>query len=186
MELENLIIDELKTVNDKLDHLMQRSEQRLTELETKIDPLFDNGQLGRCSRHQRRLDDVEGKLTLQRGRAMTRRSMFLIITTICTLLAGMTGAGAMLYDTLHKQSQQLQTSMVNVQDQLSEHQNTTGEKIVDLQKRLDEANAQLALKNKQIQNDIDTVSRQVYGVDSRVKGLSNDFNRPKTHWYNNK
>jgi hypothetical protein len=50
MEMAELILSELKSLNIKLDDLSADTKQRLTHLETQTKPLFSNGQPGLCER----------------------------------------------------------------------------------------------------------------------------------------
>jgi hypothetical protein len=49
MEVEDLILSELKSLNTKLDDLSIDTKQRLTQLETQVHPIVGNGQPGLCA-----------------------------------------------------------------------------------------------------------------------------------------
>jgi uncharacterized coiled-coil protein SlyX len=184
--MENLILGELSKLSDKFDNLIASSEHRLTLLETQIAPLVGDGQSGRCETHKDRLDEIETKLTLQEGHVLSRHSMFIAVSTICTLLFGMIGTGILMFNMLHKQgdqrSQQLQTGLDDVRVQLTEHQDVTNNKLLELQDKLGTSNAMLSSKSGHLANDVNRNSRQITGVGVQVENLNKPV--PKQHWFN--
>jgi hypothetical protein len=54
-DVADIILDELRAINAKLDAYMVRT----TAIETQIKPLFPNGQPGTLATYDRRISDIE-------------------------------------------------------------------------------------------------------------------------------
>jgi hypothetical protein len=70
MSTEDIILAELQNLNQKFDSFTANTYQRLSVLETKTKPLFDNGQPGLCTKRETRLTALERRVSaLERWKA---------------------------------------------------------------------------------------------------------------------
>jgi hypothetical protein len=59
LEINEMILVELRELTSVVNELAADSKQRITHLETKIKPLFDNGQPGWCRLTDTRITSLE-------------------------------------------------------------------------------------------------------------------------------
>jgi hypothetical protein len=152
---------------------------RLTEIETKIKPLFDNGQPGLCNSQEGRIKLLEDAAERQKGWRLSRRSLVAVTLGVLTLAATLVGTGLSAYDTLHKQSEAISAGLKAAEDRAREHRENDGETVRLLQSELNDVNK----KAGGLQHGVDRNSGQIQGVGNQVGNLDRDMNRPKTHWY---
>ena len=159
--------------------LVPDAEARLTEIETKIKPLFSNGQPGLCAEQAQRIKELEDAAAERKGWNLSRRSLVAAVATILTMVIGLAGTGLEAYSILHKQSEDIRNDLKATEDRISSHQDSDNETIKRLQSELN----QVSHKASTLESGVDRNSGQIRGVGSQVDQLDWDVNKPKTHWY---
>jgi hypothetical protein len=176
MEMETLILGRIEAIDKKLDGLKADVLQRVTELETRVAPLFDNGQPGRCSSQDARIRAIEDIEAERKGWVMSRKALVATAASIILVLGGLVTAGANVYGNLHQQSQAIQARIIEADGHAQARQTTYDAQIQDLQEQIDSAHSHAATQRSYI-------SKNVKEVGSQVDQLSHDVNAPKKHWY---
>jgi hypothetical protein len=176
MDMETLILDRIDAIDKKLDGLKSNVLQRVTELETRVEPLFDNGQPGRCSYHDARIRVIEDIEAERKGWVMSRKALVATAMSIILVLGGLVTAGANVYGSLHQQSQAIQAQIIEADGHAQARQTAYDAQIQDLQEQVDDVHSLAASQRRDI-------SKNVKQVGSQVNQLTQDVNAPKKHWY---
>jgi hypothetical protein len=176
MEMETLILGRIDAIDKKLDGLKSDVLQRVTELETQIAPLFDNGQPGRCNVQDARIRAIEDIEAERKGWIMSRKALVATAASILLMLGGMITAGANVYGNIHRQSEDIRTQIATYDDHARAHQAENDKRTSELQAEIDALHSVATSQRKNLAGDVRAVGDQ-------VQNLSNDVNTPKKHWY---
>ena len=174
MEMETLILGRIEAIDKKLDGLKSDVLQRVTELETQVKPLFDNGQPGTCSTQDARIRAIEDIEAERKGWIMSRKALVATAASIIVVLGGLVTAGANVYGNIHRQSEEIRTQIVAYDEHAQVRQAENDKR---LQSQIDTVHSLATSQRKNIAGDVREVGNQ-------VQDLSNDVNQPKKHFWN--
>ena len=177
MEMEALILGRIEAIDKKLDGLKSDVLQRVTELETQVKPLFDNGQPGTCSTQDARIRAIEDIEAERKGWLMSRKALVATAASIILVLGGMVTAGANVYGNIHRQSEDIRTQIVAYDEHAQVRQAENDKRASALQSQIDAVHSLATSQRKNIAGDVRAVGDQ-------VQDLSNDVNQPKKHFWN--
>ena len=140
MEMETLILAEIERVSNKLDALNNSSLEQLTEIQTKIKPLFPNGQPGIINDYGDRISVLENTESQRTGWISSRKALWGAVATILILLGSVSTFGLNLYRELHGQTMEIQARQVALDKQAREHQTEDNQRAIELQSEINNRN----------------------------------------------